>query len=133
MSKRMKRDRRRESGAVLVEYGLVVAGIALVCLVAVSVLGSKVGGLIGSVASILPSAYNDQNAPIQVGQILETKTLDTNGDTVKEIVLDAAGITDNNALVGDDPATPRLGQSMGLDGHDTSHLYQLGNQSNPFH
>ena len=29
MSKRMKRDRRRESGAVLVEYGLVVAGIAL--------------------------------------------------------------------------------------------------------
>ena len=118
---------------MLVEYGLVVAGIALVCLVAVSVLGSKVGGLIGSVASILPSAYNDQNAPIQVGQILETKTLDTNGDSVKEIVLDAAGITDSNSLVGDDPATPRLDQSMGLDGHDTSHLYQLGNQSNPFH
>ena len=133
MSNRIKRDRRRESGAVLVEYGLVVAGIAMDALVAVSVLGAKVSGLVGTVAQILPGAYNDLHAPIQVGQLIETKTLDTNGDSVKEIVLDAAGIADNNALVGDDPTVPRLGQSMGLDGHDTSHLYQLGNQSNPFH
>lgn len=133
LSKRIKRDRRRESGAALAEYGLLVAGICMVCLVSVAVLGNKVGGMIGSVATLLPSAYNDMNAPVQVGSMIETKTIDTNGDGVKEIVMDAAGITDNNALAGDEPATPRLGQSLGLDGHDTSHLYQLGTQSNPFH
>jgi len=116
----------------LAEYGLLVAGITMVCLVAVSVLGSKVGGLIGSVASLLPSAYTDQNAPVQVGQIIETRTADVNGDSVKEIILDGARIGDG-AVVGDEANTPRLGQSMGLDGHDTSHLYQLGTQSNPFH
>ena len=131
--KRIKRDRRRESGAALAEYGMLVAGIVLVCMVAVSVLGTKIGGMIGAVATLLPSAYNDMNAPVQVGQVIETKTIDTNGDGVKEIVMNAAGITDNNALAGDEPATPRLGQSLGLDGHDTSHLYQLGTQSNPFH
>ena len=132
MNERMKRDGRRESGAALAEYGLLVAGITMVCLVAVSVLGSKVGGLIGSVASLLPSAYTDQNAPVQVGQIIETRTADVNNDSVKEIILDGARIGDG-AVVGDEANTPRLGQSMGLDGHDTSHLYQLGTQSNPFH
>ena len=134
MSLRRNRSRRRESGAVLAEYGLLVAGITMVCLVAVSVLGSKVGGLIGSVASLLPSAYTDQNAPVQVGQMIETRTVDTNGDSVKEIIIDGARIGDDGgAVVGNEPSTPRLGQSLGLDAHDTSHLYQLGTQGNPFH
>ncbi len=128
------RNRRRESGAALAEYGLLVAGITMVSLVAVTVLGSKVGGLIGSVATLLPGAYTDQNAPVQVGQMLETRTEDTNGDGVKEIVVDSSRITDDGGgLVGNEPSVPRLGQSMGLDGHDTSHLYQLGGKSNPFH
>ncbi len=128
------RNRRREGGAALAEYGLLMAGITMVSLVAVTVLGSKVGGLIGSVATLLPGAYTDQNAPVQVGQMLETRTVDSNGDGVKEIVIDAARIADDGGgLVGNEPATPRLGQSMGLDGHDTSHLYQLGTQGNPFH
>ena len=71
MSIRRRKDRRRESGAALAEYGLLVAGITMVSLVAVTVLGSKVGGLIGSVATLLPGAYTDQNAPVQVGQMLE--------------------------------------------------------------
>ena len=40
---------------------------------------------------------------------------------------------DGGGLVGGEPAVPRLGQSMGLDAHDTSHLYQLGTSRNPFH
>ena len=132
MTKRTKRNRRRESGAALAEYGLLVAGITMVSLAAVSVLGSKVGGLVGTVATLLPGAYQDQNAPVQVGQIMETRTVDANGDGVREIVIDSAAIADDNAI-GPAPAVPRLGQSMGLDGHDSSHLYQLGNTRNPFH
>ena len=83
---------------------------------------------------LLPGAYTDQNAPVQVGQLIETRTEDANGDGVKEIVMDASGIADQGGgLVGAEPATPRLGQSMGLDAHDTSHLYQLGTQDNMFH
>ena len=134
--KQIKRtDRsRREGGAALVEYGLIVAGVTMVSLVAVAVFGGKVGGLIGSSAMLLPGAYTDQNAPVQVGQLIETRTEDANGDGVKEIVMDASGIADQGGgLVGAEPSTPRLGQSMGLDAHDTSHLYQLGNQDNMFH
>ena len=134
MKIRRPRNSRREGGAALAEYGLLVAGITMVSLVAVTVLGSKVGGLIGSVATLLPGAYTDQNAPVQVGQIIETRTVDANGDSVKEIIIDSASITDDGGgRVGNEPAVPRLGQSMGLDGHDTSHLYQLGTGQNPFH
>ncbi len=128
------RNRRREGGAALAEYGLLVAGVTMVSLVGVAVLGGKVGGLIGSVATLLPGAYTDQNAPVQVGQLLETRTEDSNGDGVKEIVVDASRIVDDGGgVVGREPSVPRLGQSMGMDGHDTSHLYQLGTQGNPFH
>lgn len=131
----LRRNRtRREGGAALAEYGLIVAGVTMVSLVAVTVFGSKVGGLIGTSATLLPGAYTDQNAPVQVGQLIETRTVDANGDGVKEIVVDSARITDEGGgLVGGEPATPRLGQSMGFDAHDTSHLYQLGTQDNMFH
>ena len=138
MKTRRTRNRRREGGAALAEYGLLVAGVTMVSLAAVTVLGSKVGGLIGSVATLLPGAYMDQNAPVQVGQLIETKTMDQNGDNVREIVVDSARITDFNSVRqqegGPEVAdVPRLGQSMGFDGHDTSHLYQLGTTENPFH
>jgi hypothetical protein len=64
--------------------------------------------------------------------MIETRTVDANGDSVKEVIVDSARIGDS-AVVGNEPAVPRLGQSMGLDSHDTSHLYQLGSQSNPHH
>jgi len=128
-----KWNRKRESGAALAEYGLLVAGVTMVSLVAVSVLGSKVGGLIGSVASLLPGAYHDQNAPVQVGQIVETITTDINGDDVREVVMDAAGIGDSAVNGQQGQNTPRLGASMQLDAHGTSHLYQLGSPTNPNH
>jgi len=122
--RRMLADRR---GAALAEYGLLVAGITLVSLVAVSLLGSKVGGLVGSVASMLPSAYAEQNAPVAVGQLIETRTRDLNGDGNLEVTLDAAGIADEGQ------GTGRMGDGLGIDPHDTSHLYQLGSQGNRFH
>ena len=132
----MKRTNRgrREGGAALAEYGLIVAGVTMVSLVAVSVFGSKVGGLIGTAATLLPGAYTDMNAPVQIGQLMETRTEDANGDGVREIVVDAAGIVDQGGgVTGSVPRTPRLGASMGFNAHDTSHLYQLGTNENLFH
>jgi Flp pilus assembly pilin Flp len=126
---RLLRDRK---GAALAEYGLLLAGITMVSLVAVSVLGGKVGGLVGSVASILPGAWSEQNAPVAVGQLVETRTADADGDGVLEQRLDMIGIADDKS------GTPRLGAQLGLgEGsqgeHAASHLYQLGSKPNPFH
>jgi pilus assembly protein Flp/PilA len=52
-------------GSVLVEYALLIAGIALVSVVAVAVLGHKIQHGIGVQAAILPSAHADDNKPIQ--------------------------------------------------------------------
>lgn len=69
---------RRQKGAALVEYGLLVAGVALVATAAVSIFGTKTGNLIASIAAVLPGANAEDNAPINVGQLLET----TDGTTV---------------------------------------------------
>lgn len=122
--RRLLRDRR---GAALAEYGLLLAGITLVSLGAVAVLGGKVGGLVGSVASILPGAYVEQNAPVLVGDLIETKTEDVNGDGVPEIVVNMVDISDVHS------GTARLGTALGLDTHGSSHLYQLGSKENPHH
>jgi Flp pilus assembly pilin Flp len=122
--RRLLRDRR---GAALAEYGLLLAGITLVSLGAVAVLGGKVGGLVGAVSSILPGAYERQNAPVVVGELLETRISDVNGDGVDEISIDMVGISDQKSN------TPRLGSALGLDSHGSSHLYQLGSQKNRHH
>ena len=82
MFRKLARDRR---GAVLVEYGLVVAGVALVSAAAISVFGHKTNDLIATSAAILPGAHADDNAPILSAKIIETTQ---NADGV--IVLDAA-------------------------------------------
>jgi len=47
------RCRRQEEGASLVEYALLVALIAVVCIVAVSLLGSNASAKFSSVASAI--------------------------------------------------------------------------------
>jgi Flp pilus assembly pilin Flp len=118
---------RRERGAALAEYGLLLAGVTLVSLVAVSVLGGKVGGLIGSVATMLPGAFGQQNAPVAVGQLVETRTSQMNGDSTPEITLDATRMAHEAA------GTQRLGVNLGIDEHDGVHLYQLGSETLPGH
>ena len=43
-----------ESGATMVEYGIMVALIAAVCIAAVQVLGGKVNNAFGTVNGVLP-------------------------------------------------------------------------------
>jgi pilus assembly protein Flp/PilA len=93
---------RRQRGAALIEYGLLVAGVALVAVAAISILGHKTSDLVATVATVLPGAHADDNNPIASGKLVETAV--QHG----AISVDAAGIVDNSGK-------PRLGNNLGTD------------------
>ena len=76
MKKMLGRIRNRK-GQGLVEYGILVGGVALVCLASVAVLGHKTNDLISVVTGVLPGAHADDNAPIVSGKLVGTTQ---NGD-----------------------------------------------------
>lgn len=53
-----------KKGQGLVEYGILVGGIALVALAATAILGHKTTDLIGTVASALPGAHGEDAGAI---------------------------------------------------------------------
>ena len=94
-----------KKGQGLVEYGLIIAGVALICAAAVSVFGHKTSDLISAVATILPGAHADDNGPMISGKLIETTGADTGA-----ISLDATTIAGNadtgrlgNNVMGADP------------------------------
>ena len=64
---------RERKGAALLEYALLIAGVALVASAAISIFGNKTGDLVAAVAATLPGAHGDDNGPIAVGQLIETQ------------------------------------------------------------
>jgi Flp pilus assembly pilin Flp len=86
----MRKMLRNKKGQGLVEYGLIIAGVALICAAAVSVFGHKTSDLISAVATVLPGAHADDNGPIVSGKLIETTGADTG-----QIALDAATIVGN--------------------------------------
>jgi Flp pilus assembly pilin Flp len=82
----------RRKGQALVEYALLVAGIALVSVVAVAVLGEKTRDVLGVMAAILPSAHADDNKPIAEGVVIP---LDHSGSA---IVLDSANLVSSSGI-----------------------------------
>lgn len=80
---KIRRLLRGKQGQGMVEYGILVGGIALVCLVSVAILGHKANDLMGTVAGALPGAHDDDNGAIVSGKLVAT-TQATAG-----IVLDA--------------------------------------------
>ena len=64
--------RQAKRGAALVEYALIVGGVALVAAAAVSVFGHKTAGMIGATASTLPGAQPADNGAISAGHIMDT-------------------------------------------------------------
>jgi Flp pilus assembly pilin Flp len=95
---------KKRKGAALVEYALLIAGVALICAAAVSVFGHKTNDLIAATAGVIPGAHADDNAPIQSGHLMETAP-NANG----AIALDIPTIIGANN-------TPRLGANMGVTG-----------------
>lgn len=61
-------------GQGLVEYGILVGGVALVSLAATAILGHKTNDLIASCAAALPCAHDDDTGPIVSGKLVATTT-----------------------------------------------------------
>ena len=61
-----------KKGQGLVEYGILVGGIALVALAATAILGHKTTDLIAFVAAALPGAHDEDNGAIVSGQLVQT-------------------------------------------------------------
>jgi len=68
----MRKLIRNRKGQGLVEYALIIAGVALICIVGISMFGHKVADLIGTVAAVLPGAHTDDNGAIISGHLIAT-------------------------------------------------------------
>ena len=100
---------RNKKGQGLVEYGLIIAGVALISAAAVSIFGHKVSDLIAATAAVLPGAHEDDNDGILSGKLIETKNDGAAGGD--GIELDLATIEANSG-------TARLGVNLGADTPD---------------
>jgi Flp pilus assembly pilin Flp len=109
----VRRLRKTEKGAALVEYALIVAGVALIGAVAVSLFGHKVSDMLATAAAVLPGAHADDNAPIVSGKTIETSPnaqgIDQGGNSQTGIGLDVNAITQANGKA-------RLSNGVGGDG-----------------
>jgi len=95
-------------GQGLVEYGILAAGIALVGLISVSVLGHKAGDMLGTVAAILPGTQAIDNAPVEIGYLVETS---------QDSLANGAATLDGAAIGSNDNGTiDRLGENIGFGG-----------------
>jgi Flp pilus assembly pilin Flp len=104
----LKKLLRNKRGAALVEYGLLVAGVALVTAAAVSIFGHKTNDMVSAIAAVLPGAHDDDNGPILSGHMIETtNTLGAGGNAIGIDVNSGNGIFDHNG-------TPRLGNNLGV-------------------
>jgi pilus assembly protein Flp/PilA len=100
-------------GAALVEYSLLVAGVALIGAASVSTFGHKTNDMIAMVAAVLPGAHTDDNAPIVSGKIIETTNAATHaGPAGPAIGLDVATIVAGN---GTDRLDANTGTPLGAD------------------
>ncbi|MDZ4774146.1 MAG: hypothetical protein SGI72_13535 [Planctomycetota bacterium] len=70
-----KSCRQTKRGAALVEYALIVGGVALVALAAISVFGHKTASMLGAAASVMPGAQTTDNGAIAAGRIVDTTTV----------------------------------------------------------
>lgn len=67
------RAHNKKRGAALVEYGLLVAGVALVTAVAISIFGHKVNDMVGTAAAVLPSNDVEDTGAITGGRVVQTQ------------------------------------------------------------
>ncbi|QDU98835.1 Flp family type IVb pilin [Lignipirellula cremea] len=81
---------RSKKGQGLVEYALIIAGVALISAAGISVFGHKVTDMIAATATVLPGAHADDNGPMVSGKLIETT-----GAGSGSIQLDAATIAGN--------------------------------------
>lgn len=105
-----------KKGQGLVEYGLIVAGVALVCAATVSIFGHKTNDLIAAMAVVIPGAHSDDNGPIASGRLIETT--DPRDTTNPAASLDIAAITAAGT-------SRRLGNNIAGGGNDNNNIGAL--------
>jgi pilus assembly protein Flp/PilA len=76
----------------MVEYAILLAGVALVAISSVSVLGQKTTDLIATTAFVLPGAQESSNGPIFVGKLVEYTPAVAGGTAADAIKVDLATI-----------------------------------------
>jgi pilus assembly protein Flp/PilA len=112
----MRRLVNEKKGAALVEYALIVAGVALIGAATISVFGHKTNDMLATATAVLPGAHVEDNAPIVSGRVIETSPnapgLDQ-GNSATGIGLDVNAITQANG-------SSRLANDVGSDGTLTS-------------
>ncbi|TWT58852.1 hypothetical protein KOR42_22390 [Thalassoglobus neptunius] len=101
MLRKLRNVLKSRKGQGMVEYGILVGGVALVCLVAVATMGHKSNDLMAACAAALPCAHDDDQGPIVSGKLVNTQQ-------------------DTNGVVYLDPTNPgSLASNMGMPGIDT--------------
>ena len=121
---RFVRRMKNNAGAALVEYALIIAGVALIGAAAVSIFGNKVTDLMAMAAAMIPGAHSDSNAPIVSGKIIETSPNAQGfdeGNSATGIGLDVNAITQGNGQ-------RRLGDNVGGDGSLSSLVLETKNR-----
>ena len=68
IQKSLRKADQKRSGQALVEYIVIVAAVALVALVSVSMFGHKVADQYAGGAGMLPGAHAEDNLPITTGE-----------------------------------------------------------------
>jgi Flp pilus assembly pilin Flp len=63
---------RNRRGQSMVEYGILVGAIAVVCLAGTALLGHKVASLIGISAAVLPGVDTDDTGAVFAGKLVQT-------------------------------------------------------------
>lgn len=110
MLRKLLKDKK---GQGLVEYGLLIAGVALISAAAISVFGHKTSDMIAAVATVLPGAHTDDNNSIVSGHLLETKS-GTGG--IELDLATIAGTAKNTARLGVNVVGATDGATSGFGG-----------------
>lgn len=102
-----------KKGAAMVEYALLVAGVALIGAASTSTFGHKTNDMMAMTAAVLPGAHGDDNGAMVSGKLIETSPtaagVDSGGAATTGIGLDVTTIIANSG-------TSRLGANVGSDG-----------------
>ena len=73
----MRKLFKNKKGQGLVEYAFIVAGVAFICLLALSIFGHKLSDQYAIMAGMLPGAHTEDNAPVASMAFLSTTTIDS--------------------------------------------------------
>lgn len=100
-------------GQVLLEYGIALAGFALVALVAIAVFGAKTAGQVEIVTSTAPGAHPGDNGPTDAGFLVPLR--DDGPAGAPAVPWGYAGLTiDFSQIAADNDGThARLGEALG--------------------